>query len=68
MKTVDNQTVSVWTKNTLSMGKCFLTSIIRNILFCRKKKVIQVWNNLRVCKLCPNFHYWVDYPFKNKKG
>jgi len=36
------------------------------ILFGRRKKLIQDWNNLRMSKWRQNFHFCVTYPFKKK--
>ncbi len=36
-------------------------NIFQNI--CKRKKIIQVWNDTRVSKR-QNFHSWVIYPFK----
>jgi len=37
-------------------------------VFSRRKKLIQLCNNLRVSKWWQNFHFWVKYPFKGKGG
>jgi len=37
---------------------------ISSFVFSRRKKLIQVCNNLRVNKWWQNFHFWVEYPFK----
>ncbi len=37
---------------------------ISYFMFNRRKKIIQVWNNLRVSKWWQNFHFWVNYLFK----
>jgi len=51
-----------------SMGSInrLITNILQNIFLClqQKKKIIQVWNNLRVSKWWPNFHFEVNYSFK----
>ncbi len=39
-------------------------NIPKNILFCRVKKVIQVWNDMWMSKLWQNYNVWVDYSFK----
>ncbi len=39
---------------------------ISSFVFSRTKKLIQVWNYLRVSKWWQNFHFWVNYPFNNK--
>ncbi len=38
---------------------------ISSFVFNRTKKLIQIWNSLRVSKW-QNFHFWVNYPFKVK--
>ncbi len=40
-------------------------SKISSFVFGRTKKFIQVWNYLRVSKWWKNFHFWVNYPFKD---
>ncbi len=37
---------------------------ISSFVFSRTKTFIQVWNYLRVSKWWQNFHFWVNYPFK----
>lgn len=34
-------------------------------LFSIRKKVIWVWNEMRVSKRRQNFHFWMNYPFKS---
>ncbi len=36
-----------------------ISSFVLNI----RKKLIKVWNNLRVSEWWQNFHFWVNYPF-----
>ncbi len=36
-----------------------------SFLCVQQKKLMQVWNNLRVSKWWQNSHIWVNYPFKN---
>jgi len=36
---------------------------ISYFVFNRRKKLIQVWNKLRVSKLWQRFHFWVNYVF-----
>ncbi len=38
---------------------------ISSFVFSRTNTFIQVWNYLRVSKWWQNFHFWVNYPFKN---
>ncbi len=43
--------------------------IFSKIFYCmfnRRKKLTQVWNNLRMSKWWYNFHFCVNYPFKHK--
>ncbi len=42
-----------------------LSSIYLPFVFGRTKRFIQVWNYLRVSKWWQNFHFWVNYTFKN---
>ncbi len=39
---------------------------ISSFVFSRTKTFIQVWNYLRVSKWWQNFHFWVNYPFKQE--
>ncbi len=47
-------------------SNCLVTHILQNIIFWvqQKKKCIEVWNKLRVSKWWQNFHFWVNYSFK----
>ncbi len=40
---------------------------ISSFVFGRTKKFTQVWNYLRVSKWWQNFHFWVNYPFNERK-
>ncbi len=37
---------------------------ISSFVFNIKKRLIQVWNDMRVSKWWQNFHFWVNYSFK----
>jgi len=48
---------------------CLITNILQNFFFCvQEKKLIQVWNNLRVGKWWHNLNYGVNYPFNGHKN
>ncbi len=36
---------------------------ISYFVFNIRKKLIKVWNDMRVSKWWQNFHFWVNYPF-----
>ncbi len=38
---------------------------ISSFVFSRTNKFMQVWNYLRMSKRWQNFHFWVNYPFKD---
>ncbi len=38
--------------------------MISSVVFCRRKKLIELWNNLRVNKW-QDCHFWVHWPFKD---
>ncbi len=46
--------------------KC-LISKIRSFLFCRRKRVILVWSDMRVSKWRQNLHFWVNCSFNEIK-
>ncbi len=65
--------VDIYKKNySLSSGDPFgfdfMDKKSQNILWCtffclcRKKKLIQVWNDMRLSKWCLNVQVWVNYP------
>jgi len=42
---------------------CLVSDILQNVFFwVKQKKLLQVWNNLRVSKMMTEF--WIKYPFK----
>ncbi len=47
-------------------SQCLVSHILQNNLFDRRKKLIQLKNNLRVSKLL-NFFFWVNYSFNINK-
>jgi len=57
-------------KNTMEVNgaKVPIVFKISSFVFSKRKKLIQVWNNLRVSKWWQNFHFWVEYPFKSAKS
>ncbi len=58
---VDFHKESQWLPATVLLPTFFKIS---SFVFFRRKKLIQVWNNLKVTKWWQNFHFWVNYPFK----
>ncbi len=42
--------------------------IISSFVFNIRKKLIQVWNDMRVSKWWQHFHFWVNYSFKYCKN
>ncbi len=54
---------SQWCPKTTWLQTFFKISFF---VFGRTKKLIQVWNYLRMRKWWQNFHFWVNYPFKCK--
>ncbi len=36
---------------------------ISTFMFNIRKNLVWVWNDMRVCKWCQKFHFWVNYPF-----
>ncbi len=46
---------------------CLVTNILQNIYFCVAKKVIQVWNNMRMSKWWQNVIFWWNIPLNQPK-
>ncbi len=64
LKNVGNQTVSVPIDFHSIFPYCSVNNILQNIFCVQQKKLIQVWNNLKVSKWWQNFHFWMNFPFK----
>jgi len=56
---------SQWCQATVWFQSFFKIS---SFVLSRRKELIKVCNNLRVRKWWQNFHFWVEYPFKNRKN
>ncbi len=76
LKNVGNQTVLVpihliiiflsiqWKSVGKKLFGNYHSSKYQSFMFHRRKKISWFWNEMRVSKCWPIFHFWVDYPFK----
>lgn len=57
------------TTNKTRLWECFCMFLYTDqnfsiFVFCRKMKVVQLWNKTRVSKWWNNYYFWVNFPFK----